>query len=348
LPYIGPWIAATLPIIISIATSPGWTQPLLVLGWYITVELISNNVVEPLVYGSTTGISTVGVIIAAIFWTWLWGPLGLILAMPMTVSLLVAVRYVPQLRFITILLADQPPMTPAEHVYQRLLGFDYREPMKLAHEHVKNAPLVNYYDEVLLPVLVMAESDRHADLLTDEQSTFVLEAIEDIVQELDDIAGRDAESKQLEEDNANGESGARPAASAGRVLCIPLRDTADEIAANMLVQLLTADGYHADAGRSESLTTEQVDRVAATDSDIVVISVLPPIEPRDSRLLWRRLRSRYPNLPIVVGFWTSVAEKDALAAPVEDSASRVVTKLADGLTVIRGMATQVQLASKTA
>ena len=113
LPYLGPWIAATLPILVSIATADGWTQPMLVVGWYIVVELISNNVVEPLVYGSTTGVSTVGVIISAIFWTWLWGPIGLILAMPMTVCLVVAARYVPQLRFITILLADQPPLSPA-------------------------------------------------------------------------------------------------------------------------------------------------------------------------------------------------------------------------------------------
>ena len=110
-------------------------------GWYIVVELISNNVVEPLVYGTTTGVSTVGVIIAAIFWTWLWGPIGLILSMPMTVCLLVAARYVPQLKFLTILLADQPPLSPGERVYQRLLAFDYHEPLKLAQSYLKDSSL---------------------------------------------------------------------------------------------------------------------------------------------------------------------------------------------------------------
>ena len=195
LPYIGPWIAAALPILVSLGHSDGWTQPLLVVGWYIGLELIFNNVVEPLVYGSTTGVSTVGVILSAIFWTWLWGPIGLILAMPMTVCLVVAARYVPQLRFLTVLLADQPPMTPAERVYQRLLAFDYHEPLQLAHKHLKESSLVSFYDEVLIPALVLAEHDRHADLLNDDQEAFVAEAAEDLVEELQESQRRSSDAE---------------------------------------------------------------------------------------------------------------------------------------------------------
>ena len=184
LPYIGPWIAAVLPTLVAIATTDGWKTPILTAGWYIVVELIANNVVEPLVYGSSTGISTVGVIISAIFWTWLWGPIGLILAMPMTVCLLVATRYVPQLKFINTLLADHPAATPGERIYQRLLAFDDREPTKLAVKHVKETSLAGFYDDMLLPALVMFEHDRHGELLNDEQSAFVLEATEDLITDL--------------------------------------------------------------------------------------------------------------------------------------------------------------------
>lgn len=352
LPYIGPWIAAVLPIMVSIATSPGWTQPALVVGWYLFVELISNNVIEPLAYGSTTGVSTVGIIISAIFWTWLWGPIGLILSVPMTVCLLVAARYVPQLHFVTILLADRPPMSPAQRVYERLLAFDYNEPLKYARKKIKETSLSNYYDEVLIPALALAEQDRHSDLLNDEQERFVIEAAEDLVSELEDTSRQEGlklralQAEQSEASNQDTVAGlTRPTA---RVLCIPLRDEADEVASRMLAQLLTVEGFQADAGAAKSLTNELVNQVAETDSDIVVISVLPPIAPRDSRLLWRRLRSRYPHLPIVIGFWTAAQNKDALAEPVADNASRVVTTLAEAVAAVRALSLHTTPAAKTA
>jgi methylmalonyl-CoA mutase cobalamin-binding subunit len=351
LPYIGPWIAAVLPTLVAIATTDGWKTPILTAGWYIVVELIANNIVEPLVYGSSTGISTVGVIISAIFWTWLWGPIGLILAMPMTVCFLVAARYVPQLKFINTLLADQPAATPGERVYQHLLAFDDREPTKFALKHVKDSSLAGFYDDTLLPALVMFEHDRHAELLNDEQSAFVLEAVEDLVTDLGTSEYR-AQEKQRAQDAKDGAATGNvvsgPATQPVRVLCIPLHDDADEIAARMLVQLLAAEGFQAESGAAESLTAELVEQVAESESDIVVISVLPPLTPRDSRLLWRRLRGRYPTLPIVVGFWTAAAQKEALAEPVEDAASKVATTLAEAVAFVRSMATQIKHTAKTA
>lgn len=349
LPYLGPWIAAIMPIVVAIAMSPGWTQPLLVAGWFIIIELLSNNVVEPMLYGNSIGISTVGVIISAIFWTWLWGPVGLILAMPMTVCLIVIARYVPQLRFITVLLADQPPMTPPERVYQRLLAFDYLEPLKLAQKHVKESSLVSYYDDVLIPALTLAEQDRYEDVLSDEQATFVLESTEDLVQELGEPAF-DAISAQADESPQVAiAKETTPAAeiSRTRVLCIPLRDQADETASHMLAQLLVADGFDVATEGAKSLTSEVVDRVAHSKSDIVIISVLPPIEARDSRLLWKRLRSRYPNLPIVVGYWTAQS-KESLPSSENDPASKVATTLAEAVSITRALAVQLNVSAKTA
>jgi predicted PurR-regulated permease PerM/methylmalonyl-CoA mutase cobalamin-binding subunit len=351
LPYLGPWIAAAMPILISIATSSGWTQPLIVFGLYVVAELIVYNLVEPFVYGSAIGVSTVGILVTALFWTWLWGPIGLVLAMPMTVCLLVAARYVPQLRFITVLLGDESTSSPSERVYQRLLAFDYQEPLKHAQKHLKESSLASYYDEVLLPALRMAEHDRHEDLLNDDQNAFIIEATEDLVQELGDEAFAAISSK------AGGDAQAplaiSPAASnhetmTARVLCVPLHDEADEAAAHMLAQLLVAERFDVVTEGSKSLASQVVERVADSESDVVVISAMPPLQPRDSRLLWKRLRNRYPDLPIVVGFWTSSSNKNDLPAPDNDAASKVATTLAEAISLVGTMAIQRKLAAKTA
>ncbi|HEX5472350.1 MAG TPA: AI-2E family transporter [Lacipirellulaceae bacterium] len=350
-PYLGPWIAASMPFLIAIATSTGWLQPLLVFGWYVVVELITYNAIEPFVYGSSVGISTVGVLVAAIFWTWLWGIIGLILAMPMTVCLVVAARYVPQLRFITILLADETPLTVPERVYQRLLAFDYREALKLTHQQLKDSSLTNYYDDVLVPALRMAEHDRHNDLLNEEQATFVMEAAEDLVQDLGDEAyaavtaesnGKEATPPIVDRDA----SGKRTPTA--RVHCIPLRDQADEATSHMLAQLLVAEGFDVVTERVKSLTSEVVDRVSDSKSDIVVISILPPIRSRESRLLWKRLRSRYPDLPIVVGFWAGATHKEGIPAPESNHLSKTATTLAEATALVRSLAAERQLSAKTA
>ncbi len=351
LPYLGPWIAAAVPILISVATSDGWTQPLIVFGWYLAVELVVYNFIEPFVYGSIIGVSTVGILVAALFWTWLWGPIGLVLAMPMTVCLLVAARYIPQLRFLTVLLADEQPLSPAERVYQRLLAFDYHEPLKIAHKHLKESSIASYYDDVLMPALRMSEQDRHNDLLNEEQSTFVIEAADDLIEELGDEAFAAISAKadgHAKTPQSVGSDPSDDATAVARVLCIPLHDQADETASHMLAQLLVASGFDVTTEGAKSLTSEVVDRVAESESDLVVISVVPPIRSRDSRLLWKRLRTRYPDLPIVVGFWTGADKKEDLPAPENDPASKVATTLAEAVSLVRTMAVQNNLSAKTA
>jgi methylmalonyl-CoA mutase cobalamin-binding subunit len=346
LPYIGPWISALGPILVSVAVTEGWTQPLLVMGMYVVYELLLNNVAEPMLYGSSVGVSSVGVILSAIFWTWLWGPFGLVLAMPMTVCLLVAAHYIPQLRFLNVILADQPPLTPPERIYQRLLAFDYNETLKVARTHLKSSTLASFYDDVLIPALVLAEQDRHAGLLNEDQEEFVQEGAGDLVAELRDAA------PVVDEPDADASTIRAPIsddplttdAAKARVLCIPLRDEADETAAQMLAQLLAAEGFAVETEAAASLTSELVDRVATTESDLVVISILPPISPRDSRLLWKRLRGRYPDLPIIVGFWNSTGAKQSLLPPDNDTVTKVATTLAEAVTLVRNAAVQLKLA----
>jgi hypothetical protein len=215
-------------------------------------------------------------------------------------------------------------------VYQRLLAGDYHEPLKLARKHLKDATLVQFYDEILVPALTLAERDRHADELNDEQAAMVKEAAEDLVDELGELAESATSEKSL------------PAAERqlADVLCIPLRDAADEITSKMLLQLLMARGFQVVAGAAGALTSEVVNQVAASDSDIVLISVLPPIRPRDSRLLWKRLRQRYPELPIIVGYWTGAHATESLLPPPGDSSSKVASTLAEALSFIHSAAGQ--------
>jgi predicted PurR-regulated permease PerM len=340
LPYVGPWLAASMPILVSFAVFEGWTQPLLVMGLYIVVELVLNNVVEPLLYGGSIGVSSVAVILAAIFWTWIWGPIGLVLAMPMTVCLVVMSHYIPQMRFIHILLADQPPLTPSERVYQRLLAFDENEPMRVARGQLKNMPLVSFYDDVFIPALVLAERDRHTGVLNEDQEEFVQEASAELVDELGEAAiASDADEAASEAAGSDGISAEANSPDA-RILCIPLRDKADELASKMLAQLLTAQGFQVDTDAADALTSEVVDHVAKLGIDVVVISILPPIAPRDARLLWKRLRSRYPELPIIVGYWSGSAVIEPLMPPEHDSATKIATKLSDAVALVRSLAAQ--------
>ncbi len=294
LPYIGPWIAATLPILVSLAVSDGWTQPMMVVGLYVVLELLLNNVAEPWLYGGSVGISSVGVIVSAIFWTWLWGPVGLILAMPLTVCLLVMARYVPQLRFITVLLADRPPLSLAERVYQRMLASDGNELTNLLKKELKSSVACGVYDEILIPALALAEEDRHEDLLSDDQAAVVEELAEDLVEELgeaDKKRGRGGRSDATEGDCR----AAAPPRGESKVLCIPLRDDADETCGRMLAQLLSLEGLKCEVASSDSLSNEMVERIETLGADVVVISILPPIAQRETRLLWKRLRLAVPR-----------------------------------------------------
>jgi predicted PurR-regulated permease PerM len=331
LPYIGPWISAVLPVAVSLAISAGWTQPIMVVTLFVILELIVNNVAEPLLYGSSIGVSGLGVILSAIFWTWLWGAIGLVLAMPLTVCLVVMARYVPALRFITVMLGDQPTLTPQERVYQRMLAFDDDEVRELATKYLAEATPAQLYDDVIIPALRLAERDREAGVLSDDQESSVQEAARELVAELHP------------EPPAGAAEQPEPATRA-RVLCIPLRDEADKTAAMILGQLLAAEAVEPVIAAVQSLTGELVDAVESASVDAVVISILPPLPQHDSRLLCRRLRKRYPSLPIFVGYWTGSVEEDASHRLAAKGDGEIVTRLADAVERLRAVASRAPAA----
>lgn len=338
LPYIGPWLSAIMPLAVSLAISEGWAEPLWVLCLFTILELIVNNVAEPLLYGRSTGVSGVGVIVAAVFWTWVWGTIGLVLAMPLTVCLVVMARYIPALRFLTVLLGDQSALLLEERTYQRLLVGDVDEAKQLCLERLNEAPLAQVYDELVIPTLRLAEQDRHAGLLSDEQESLVNESARDLIEEL----GEAARAKELAAAEKEGgvEPPDKPLAEAVKILCIPLRDEADGASATMLQQVLSRERVAVELAPVGALTGELVDSVEELKANMVIISVLPPLPPRNSRLLSRRMRDRYPNLPIIVGFWSGSAVKELQERLAAADDAETVTTLIAAVDRVRAIASQ--------
>ena len=182
-PYIGTWIAAVAPIGLAMAISTGWLAPILTLGLFVALELLCGNVVEPWLYGRGTGVSGVAVLVAAVFWTWLWGIVGLLLATPLTVCLLVIGKHVPQLSFLHILLGNEPVFEPKRRVYQRLLAGDQEEATELVDDDLENKPLVEVYDTLLIPALALAETDWHRGELDEGRHKFILQSLKEMINE---------------------------------------------------------------------------------------------------------------------------------------------------------------------
>jgi methylmalonyl-CoA mutase cobalamin-binding subunit len=330
IPYIGPWIAAAFPIILSLAVSPTWMMPLLALGLFVLLELISNNVIEPWLYGSSTGVSSIALIVAAVFWTWLWGPIGLLLSTPLTVCLVVMGRHVPRLAFFSILLSDEQALTPAEECYHRLLSVGLNEASEVADTYVKENSLTALYDSVLIPVITAAETDYQRAALDTEQRDSVEQGIRDIVE---DFSTRPRSESQLPADQMVAEQSPPPVpAPAWRVYCLPARAERDELAGAMLAQLLQQQGFEAQNVPAKLVVGEMVKLVDEADVDAACISVIAPTTVIHARYLCVKLRAQLPNLKIAIGLWGATENITQAAQRLRDSgANEVVTTLADAV-----------------
>lgn len=284
LPYIGPWIAAALPIALSLAVFETWTQPLFTIGLFVVCELVSNNVVEPWLYGTSTEISPLAVIVSALFWTWLWGGVGLVLATPLTVCLAVAGKYLPDLAFINLLIGDKPSIAPGDRLYQRLLALNEEEASNIVERHAHDQSVLSAFDEVVLPALRDLEADYRDDALSNVARADACQILRQIIADL-------AEPRLAFE------------ATAGPVLCLPASHEGDEIAALMLAQVLAESGIAVTVLSSKLLAAEAVEQAAALAPSIVCISSLPPVSTIAARMLCQRLRAQLPSARIVVGLW---------------------------------------------
>jgi len=322
-PYIGSFLAALPPILLAAAVDPGWSMALMTLALFLIGEPLMGHVVEPVVYGQSTGLSPFSVVISAIFWTWLWGPVGLLIATPLTLCLVVLGRHVERLEFLDVLLGDRPALTPAENLYQRMLAGDPDEALDSAELLLKERSLTSYYDEVALKGLQLAANDATRGVLTQRQLEQVKDVIRALVQDLgvhDDVEPHPQETEDepvaapASEKPANKEPAVTqpmPEASnipeawraEGAILCVAGRGPLDEAASEMLAQLLNKHGLGTRVVPHSAVSRREIYNLDMTNVQMVCISYLEISgTPAHLRYLLRRLKQR-AKAPTLVGLW---------------------------------------------
>lgn len=289
IPYIGTFVAGISPFLLSLAVFDGWKHPLMTLGLFVIVEGIISGIIEPWLYATKTGISSLAILISATFWTLLWGPIGLVISTPLTVLLVVVGRHVPQFEFLYVLLGDEPVLPPEAHYYQRLLAMDDDEAREVVEDFSKDRPLVELYDSLLIPALALAEKDRHESGLDEQHLKFIYRSTRELLEELG-------------ENTSQSPSEPSPAAPVGKILCIPARDEADELVGLMLVQILRRAGYEAES-TSIGFVEDMLQHVKDCRPDVLFISALPPLAVTHARSLCRRAHQRCENVTTVIGLW---------------------------------------------
>jgi predicted PurR-regulated permease PerM len=330
-PYVGTLIAATLPIALALAAFNTWLPPLLAFLLFAALELVTANFVEPWLYGAKTGISSLALLIAAVFWTVLWGPAGLILSTPLTVCLVVLGRHVPQLSFLHTLLGDEVVLCPEAQIYQRLLAKDLPEARTIVDRFLKDKRLEELYDSVLIPALTLAEQDRHNGAIDNAREEFLYLSVEEMIAELPEYQAPPAVTVDLAGDSVPAER------RFGRVLCLPANDRADQVTAAMLAQLLELAGHSAVTFPiGHSLAADVLSLIEKSHDDVICISALPPYAFRPAHTLCKLIRDRFPEVKLVVGVWGFSGDTEKAKARFERTPpDRLLTSLAQAVEQIQ-------------
>jgi predicted PurR-regulated permease PerM len=333
-PYFGPWIAAIAPILVSLAAFDGWTRPVLVLALYVGLELFTNFVVESFFYAGAAGVSQVGLLVAVAFWTWLWGPLGLLMATPLTVCLVVIGKYVPGVEFVAKLMADTVNLESDVSYYQRLLAGDHAEAAELLEQHVKDGSAETVYDAMVVPALCYAERDRIEGRLSIDEEQAIVEASRDLLE--DTVGLLDGVPP------ANDRSPAMPAPDTMGVLGWPAHGAPDVLALRMLGDLLKDRPITLETLPSPALFADGVRTLREGGYRIVCIADLPPSGPSKSRHLVKRLRAAVPELTILVGRWAPPPFEDESNAVLQEAgADHVATTLIETREQLSALPAQV-------
>jgi predicted PurR-regulated permease PerM len=331
-PYIGAAIAAAFPLVLAIAVDPTWSMLLWTLALFLIVEPTVGHVIEPMVYGHSTGLSPVAVVVSATFWTALWGPIGLVLATPLTVCMVVIGRHVERLEFLDVMFGDRPALSPPEIFYQRMLAGDPTEASDKAEEFLKERSLTSYYDEVALKGLQLAQSDAERGALDHQRLTKIRDAVSEFANNISDQEARplpkvtsttDAEATSAVETVAEDapyetlpflSKDDLPPAWRGEhpVLCVAGRSLLDEAAAIMLGQLSTSHGLAAYVRPAEALSTANIFRLETEGVAIVCLVYMDASGPAHMRYSVRRLRRKLPKATIILGCWMRDMDPAAL------------------------------------
>ena len=295
-PYVGTWLASFCPVLLAIAVLPGWLPPILTFSLFVVLDVLITNIAEPIIYGRSVGVSGTALLIAAVFWTWLWGPVGLILSTPLTACLVVLGRYVDQMEFLSVLLGDEPPLSLAMTFYQRLLAHDDVEATTLIEEYIQRSGIEKLYDDMLLPSMVHAKLNRDRGVMTPEDEEFIIattrELLEDVVYPAQDAL----DAKEVAKGGAEVKCRLL-------VLGCPAKDEFDELALGMMQRLLPAGKCQVELLSKDTLAGEMLARVGEAKPAALVIGAVPPYSFAAVRYLCKRMRTQFPTVKILVGCW---------------------------------------------
>jgi predicted PurR-regulated permease PerM len=354
IPYVGSITAAVLPIALAAAVDPGWSPALWTAGLFVLAEGVTGQFLEPVLYGSSTGLSPTAVVIVAIFWSWIWGPIGLILSTPLTLCLVVVGRHVRYLEFFDVLLGDRPALTPVETLYQRLLAGDPDEILEQADSLLKGRALSSYYDDIALKALRLVANDVSREVVRPTQLVKIQEAMLALIEDLEshddvdpvltkaqakaavvEVAGvarpeRETPAQPAPEGQVSADSNLPDIWRTERsVLCVPGRGPLDGVVAAMLAQLLRKHGLGAKAASGDEVSRWTINRLDTTGVAMVCVTYADLTgSPPHMRYLLRRVRQRFPLCPILVGFWEADdALLQDLSAQEMTGATEVTTSL---------------------
>ena len=309
IPYVGPVLGAGAPIVVSLAALEGWQGPLMVVALFVGVELFTNLVLETVLYAGAAGVSQVALLVSVAFWTWLWGPLGLLLATPLTVCLVVLGKHVPGLEFLGTLMADRPALAPEYNFYQRLLARDQSEAADLVERYIKQHQPLSVYDALLLPALNYSERDRLEARLSPAEESSVIEATRELIGDAIESIRQLRPASATASEEAELPQPRQPL----RVLGYPANGTSDELALGMLAHLVEDLPIQLDIHPARLQANALISLLRTEQISVLCIADLPPSPPSKTRYIVKRLRAALPDLRIVVGRWAPQALADETA-----------------------------------
>src|SRR5215218_3941389 len=312
-PYIGALISAIFPLILAAAVGPDWSMAIWTAALFLIVEPITGHVIEPMLAGQSTGLSPVAVVTSAAFWTWLWGPVGLVLATPLTMCMVVLGKHVPHLKFFDILLGDEPALRPEQLTYQRMLAGDPIEAVEQAQRYLKNEPLLAYYENILIEALKLAQADADSGHLAEERRQRIRDVVAELLDDLEEHedalnlpSDETSATKPIEEVKQSGDSKERlneipeEWRVKKRVLCVPGRDLLGEAFALIIAQLVSREGIGARAEDRDALSISRIFSLDTEDVGLVCLCFIGETTSAQIHYAVRRLRRKMPEAFIML------------------------------------------------
>ena len=335
IPYVGPVLGAGAPLLVSLAALEGWTSPLMVLALFVVLELFTNLVLETVLYAGAAGVSQVALLVSVAFWTWLWGPLGLLMATPLTVCLVVLGKHVPGLSFVGTLMAETPALAPEYGYYQRLLARDPSEAADLIDRHIKTEPPETVYDSLMLPALNYAERDRLERRLRPDEETLVVDSTRELIADASEAIRQAAATEAVPPDEDGTVLGPRESLD---VLGYAVNGPSDEAALSMLSHLLEDLPVTLEITDTRMQATELIALVRDRHFTVVCFADLPPSPSSKTRYFVKKLRAALPSVRIAVGRWAPPALADESSQPLLDAgADNVASQLSETRKYLDGL-----------